>query len=99
MANVLIGKQISFGQWKTWVASRIIDLDRGIYILRQAQHFATDELKKEAERAAFSKHAEKMFLESIVRRATGNDTIDIIARDMKKKALRDIDKWENGNAD
>lgn len=93
------GKTISFGQWKTWVASRIIDLDRGIHILKQAAHFGTDELKREARHAAFSKHAEKMALESYLRRATGNDTVDIIARDMKKKALRDIDKWENGNAD
>jgi hypothetical protein len=87
-------KLISFGEWKTQIAARIIDLGRRIHILRQAGHFANEELKTEARRAAFKKHAEKMWLESILRRASENDTVDIIARDMKRKALRDIRRFE-----
>ena len=90
-------KTISFGQWKTWVASRLIDLDRRIHILKEAKDYV--ENKEELWKTLVSLCSQKLFLESVVRRANSNDTVDIIARDMKKKALMDIDKWENGNAD
>ena len=90
-------KTISFGQWKTWVASRLIDLDRRIHILKEAKDYV--ENKEELWKTLVSLCSQKLWIESIVRRASSNDTVDIIARDMKKKALMDIDKWENGNAD
>lgn len=92
-------KTISFGEWKTWVASRLIDLDRGIHILKESKDFVKDDMKEELWRALVSKASQKLFLESLQRRVSNNDTIDIINRQMKAKALADIDKWENGNAD
>lgn len=95
-------KLINFGQLKTWWAARLIDLDRQINLLSNvmnATEYLSEEIKEEARKAITNKIEERNRIKSIQRRSSDNDTIEIIQRDMKKKALRDIDKWENGNAD
>lgn len=93
MANVLIGKQISvgdFGKWKTWAESRIIDIDRRIHLLRETKNFVKDDMKRDYYKVIASLADAKLWIESIRRRAGENDTIDIINKQMKAKALRDI---------
>lgn len=95
---MLIGKQISFGQWKTWRASRQIDLERMADSLISKctgpEKQDIDILIKTVETLK-----ELKLIKSLGMRLSDNDTIDIINKQMKAKALRDIDKWENGNGD
>lgn len=92
-------KTISFGELKTKWASRLIDIDRRIHILRETKGFIADDMKEDYYKVIASLADAKLWIESIRRRAGENDTIDIINKQMKAKALRDIDKWENGNGD
>lgn len=84
--KIIEDKKFDFGQWKTWCASRSIDLDRRIHILKEAKEYV--ENKEELWRTLVSLCSQKLFLESVVRRASNNDTVDII-------------KWESnqGNGD
>lgn len=91
-------KQISFAELKTNWARRLIDLDRQITLLSNVLNmgeYLSDELKEEAEVSMSNKIDERNLIKSLQRRTSGNDTIEIIQRQMKAKALRDIDKWEN----
>ncbi len=92
-------KKLTFQQWKVWLVTKQIDLQRQILVLEEYRD--TLDLKESiAIRAAIrGKRRMLNFFESLQRRVSSNDTIEVIQRDMKAKALRDIDKWENGNAD
>jgi len=79
-----------FGKWKTWAASRIIDIDRRIHILRETKSFVSEDMKRDYYKVIASLADAKLWIESIRRRAGENDTIDIINRQMKAKALKDI---------
>lgn len=76
-------KLISFGQWKTWAASRTIDLDRRIHILKEAKDYV--EKREELWKTLVSLCSQKLWIESIVRRASSNDTVDIIQKDLQKR--------------
>lgn len=90
MNKKVVNEQWSFGKWQTWCASRIIDLQRGIHILTEALEFIDKDLRGEALEARMNKIAQLRLIESLQRRTGGNDTIDIINRQMKAKALKDI---------
>ena len=82
-------KQISFGQWKTWRASRQIDLERMadnlISKCTGPEKQDIDTLIKTVETLK-----ELKLIKSLGMRLSENDTIDIINRQMKAKALKDI---------
>lgn len=83
-------KTISFGELQTKWASRIIDIDRRIHILRETKSFVSEDMKRDYYKVIASLADAKLWIESIRRRAGENDTIDIINKQMKAKALRDI---------
>lgn len=89
MANVLIGKQISFGQWKTWIASRQIDLERMADSLI-AKCTGPEKQDIDTLIKAVETLKELKLIKSLGMRVSENDTIDIINKQMKDKALKDI---------
>lgn len=94
--KIIEDKKFDFGQWKTWVASRLIDLDRGIHILKESKDFVKDDLKEDLWKSLVSKCSQKLLLESLIRRTSDNDTLEVIQREMKRKAERDIKRlWDN----
>jgi len=80
-------KTISFGELQTKWASRLIDIDRRIHILRETKNFVKDDMKRDYYKVIASLADAKLWIESIRRRAGENDTIDIINKQIKKPGL------------
>lgn len=82
-------KSISFEQWKTWRASREIDLSR---IADDLVSKCTGPEKQDIDTLikVVETLKELKLIKSLGRRISDNDTIDIINRQMKVKALKDI---------
>lgn len=83
----------TFAEWKTWRAMREIDLQRiADELLPQVigpEKQNVDLLIKVVETLK-----ELRFIKSLKRRVSENDTLEIIQRQMKAKALRDIKRFE-----
>jgi hypothetical protein len=86
---VLIGKQISFSDWKLWRARREIDLQRIADDL-MPQVIGPEKQDIDTLIKVVETLKELKLIKSLGLRVSDNDTLEIIQRQMKAKALRFI---------
>jgi len=94
-------KKLTFGQWKTITASRIIDLQRAIGIMFETKDISTVQSRIKYMNKISGKLKTLTLLDSLLRRVSDNDTLEVIQRQMKAKALKFIkdEGLDHGNGD